>query len=179
MIRNLAAATALVLLTAGCATSDGPSATDAAATPPGGASATLRTADGTEVGRVVATETGQGIRIALDVSGLAPGVRGAHVHTIGRCDAPDFASAGAHWNPTSRQHGTQNPAGPHGGDLPNLTVAADGRGTLTGTLPSGTMAGLLDADGAAFVVHAGPDDMKTDPSGNSGGRVACGVFQAG
>ena len=119
------------------------------------------------------------MRVSLDASKLPPGTHGAHVHTTGRCDGPDFTTAGGHWNPTGMKHGTQNPMGPHAGDLPNLIVGADGRGSVAITLPSGTMAGLMDADGAAFVIHAGADDLKTDPSGNSGGRIACGVFEAG
>ena len=117
--------------------------------------------------------------VSLDASALPPGTHGAHIHMVGRCDAPDFTTAGGHWNPTSKQHGTMNPAGPHEGDLPNLIVGTDGRGTLAITIPGATMAGLLDADGSAMVVHAGADDLRTDPSGNSGGRIACGVFQAG
>jgi Cu-Zn family superoxide dismutase len=97
---------------------------------------------------------------------------------VGRCDAPDFTSAGGHWNPTQKKHGTMNPQGPHQGDLPNLVIGSDGRGTIGAVIPGATLAGLLDADGAAMVIHAGPDDLMTDPSGNSGGRIACGVFQA-
>ena len=145
---------------------------------PGGARATamLKTATGVDAGRATATEVAGGLRYTLDVKGLPAGTHGAHVHTVGRCDAPDFASAGSHWNPTQMKHGTMNPQGPHEGDLPNLTIGSDGRGTLGITVPGATMAGLLDADGSAIVVHAGPDDLMTDPSGNSGGRIACGVF---
>jgi Cu-Zn family superoxide dismutase len=140
--------------------------------------AMLRTAAGVDAGRATATEVAGGIRYTLDVKGLPAGTHGAHVHTVGRCDAPDFTTAGGHWNPTMAKHGTMNPQGPHEGDLPNLVVGNDGRGTLGVTVPGQTMAGLLDADGAAIVVHAGPDDLTTDPSGNSGGRIACGVFAA-
>lgn len=144
----------------------------------GGARATaiLRTATGLDAGRATATEVGGGIRYTLDVKGLPAGTHGAHVHMTGRCDAPDFASAGGHWNPTAMKHGTMNPQGPHEGDLPNLIVGTDGRGTLGITIPGATMTGLLDSDGAAIVVHAGTDDLMTDPSGNSGGRIACGAF---
>ena len=184
MVRWMAAVGAIAL--AGCATTDGESeatTTPVAATTPmpaaTGASATLRMADGTEVGRAVAGEAGGAVRVSVDASKLPPGAHGAHVHTVGRCDGPDFTTAGAHWNPTSKQHGTENPMGPHGGDMPNLNAGADGRGSVAFTLPSGTMAGMMDADGAAFVIHAAADDMRTDPSGNSGGRIACGVFEAG
>ncbi|MCU6455399.1 superoxide dismutase family protein [Sphingomonas sp. A2-49] len=147
---------------------------------PGGARATasLKTATGADAGRATATEVAGGIRYTLDVKGLPVGTHGAHVHMIGRCDAPDFTTAGGHWNPTAMKHGSMNPQGPHEGDLPNLIVGSDGRGTLGITVPGATMAGLLDADGAAIVVHAAADDLMTDPSGNSGGRIACGVFAA-
>jgi Cu-Zn family superoxide dismutase len=146
----------------------------------GGATATalLRTATGAEAGRATATEVAGGLRFTLDARGVPAGTHGAHVHMTGRCDAPDFATAGGHWNPTSMKHGTLNPQGPHEGDLPNLLVGTDGRGTIGITVPGATMAGLLDADGSAMVVHAGADDLKTDPAGNSGGRIACGVFAA-
>ncbi len=140
--------------------------------------AMLRTADGADVGRATATEVGGGLRITLDVRNMPAGTHGAHLHAVGHCDAPDFATAGPHWNPTAAKHGTMNPQGPHLGDLPNLVIGSNGRGTIGMVLPGGTMAGLLDADGAAMVIHANPDDLMTDPSGNSGGRVACGVFGA-
>lgn len=138
--------------------------------------APLRTAAGADVGTVTATEGPGGIRIQIDARGMPQGPHGAHVHTVGRCDAPDFTTAGGHWNPTGRQHGTSNPAGPHVGDAPNLLIGTDGSGSIAITLPGGTIDGLLDADGSAFVIHAAADDYKTDPSGNSGGRIACGVF---
>ncbi|MBP2276909.1 MULTISPECIES: superoxide dismutase family protein [Sphingomonas] len=143
------------------------------------ATAQIRTPDGADVGRATATEVAGGLRLTLDVHDLTPGTHGAHVHTVGRCDAPDFASAGGHWNPAGTKHGSMNPQGPHEGDLPNLIVGTGGRGTIGILLPGATMAGLLDTDGSAIVVHAKPDDLMTDPSGNSGARIACGVFTAG
>ncbi|MDQ2893201.1 MAG: superoxide dismutase family protein [Pseudomonadota bacterium] len=140
------------------------------------ATAAIRTATGATVGRATAMDVTGGIRYTIDSTGLPPGTHGAHIHMTGRCDAPDFSTAGGHWNPTGAKHGTMNPMGPHEGDLPNLIVGTGGRGTLGITVPGQTMAGLLDADGAAIVIHAGPDDLLTDPSGNSGGRIACGVF---
>ena len=176
----------MALMTAGVAMLAGLSgcATDKAemgtVTPGGGtAVASLRTATNADAGRATATEVEGGLRVSLDASALPPGTHGAHIHMVGRCDAPDFTTAGGHWNPTSKQHGTMNPAGPHEGDLPNLIVGTDGRGTLAITIPGATLAGLLDTDGSAMVVHASADDLRTDPSGNSGGRIACGVFQAG
>ena len=141
--------------------------------------AILKTAAGADVGRVSASEVAGGLRFTIDAKTLPRGTHGTHVHAVGQCTGPDFASAGGHWNPTGMKHGSMNPQGPHEGDLPNLIIGTDGRGTIGITIPGATMAGRMDADGSAFVVHAGPDDMMTDPAGNSGGRIACGVFQAG
>lgn len=110
--------------------------------------------------------------LTIEANGLTPGAHGLHLHAVGRCDGPGFASAGAHWNPTNRQHGSENPDGPHLGDLPNLVVGADGRGSVTLNVPEG----FVDADGSALVIHAAPDDNRTDPSGNSGDRIACAAF---
>ena len=146
----------------------------------GGATATaaMRTSAGADAGRATATEVAGGLRFTLDARAVPEGTHGAHVHLAGVCDAPGFETAGAHWNPSSAKHGTMNPQGPHAGDLPNLVVDSGGRGTIAGTMPGVTMAQLLDADGATMMIHANADDMMTDPSGNSGGRIACGVFQA-
>ncbi|WP_294188723.1 superoxide dismutase family protein [uncultured Sphingomonas sp.] len=145
----------------------------------GGAKAVamLRTADGIDVGRATATEVAGGLRFTVDAMAMPVGTHGVHVHTVGRCDAPAFTTAGGHWNPTMRKHGSMNPQGPHEGDLPNLVIDSGGRGTVGATIPGATMASLMDADGAAFIVHAKADDLMTDPSGNSGDRIACGVFQ--
>ncbi|MES2989593.1 MAG: superoxide dismutase family protein [Pseudomonadota bacterium] len=142
------------------------------------AQADLMKADGTPIGTGIAEEIDGDIRVIVEVKGMAEGVHGVHIHAVGKCEAPDFASAAGHWNPTTHQHGKENPAGPHMGDLPNLQLDKNGRDQITFTLKGTTLASMLDADGAALVVHAGPDDYKTDPSGNSGGRIACGVFQA-
>lgn len=142
----------------------------------GGAIATLRKADGTAAGSATATPSADGVAITVSVNGIPAGPHGVHVHMTGKCEGPKFETAGGHWNPASTQHGLDNPKGSHAGDMPNLTVADDGSGNLNYTLKGATMAQLLDADGAAFVVHAGEDDQKTDPSGNSGDRIACGVF---
>lgn len=144
------------------------------------ATADLRNASGASVGTANLTQVGNVVRIVLEAKGLTPGLHGVHIHAVGKCDPPDFTSAGGHFNPTGKQHGALNPQGSHAGDLPNLNVGADGSGRLeTATeqigLGTGTTS-LWDADGSALVVHAAPDDFKTDPTGNSGARVACGVI---
>ncbi|VXC81873.1 Superoxide dismutase (Cu-Zn) precursor [Sphingomonas sp. AX6] len=141
--------------------------------------AQIRTADGTQVGTANAVEADGAIQVTVNGTGMPPGERGFHIHQVGACDGPDFQTAGGHWNPTNAQHGTDNPNGPHAGDMPNLTVAADGTASTSFTLPAGSFAGLMDGDGSAIVVHEGPDDMRTDPSGDSGARIACGIFAAG
>jgi Cu-Zn family superoxide dismutase len=143
------------------------------------ATATLQTADGAAAGTAMATQVGDTVMISLNATGLPPGEHGVHVHMTGSCEAPDFASAGGHWNPASETHGLEDPPGQHAGDMPNLTVAEDGTGTLEYQLVGGTFEGLMDADGSAFVIHADADDQMSDPSGNSGDRIACGVFTAG
>lgn len=141
--------------------------------------AMLRTADGKDVGRATVREVAGGLRVTIDARFMPPGMHGAHLHTVGRCEGPGFESAGGHWNPGMTRHGSMNPQGPHAGDLPNLMVGADGRGTLGVNLAGASFDGLLDADGAALVVHANADDMMTDPSGSSGARIACGVLVPG
>jgi len=143
------------------------------------ARAELRDAGGRIVARAQARQVEGGVRISIETSGVSPGTHGVHAHAVGRCDAPGFESAGPHWNPTDREHGAQNPQGPHLGDLPNLTVGSGGRGSLEFHIDGASLRsrdGLLDADGAAIVFHATADDYRTDPSGNSGARIACGVL---
>lgn len=143
------------------------------------ASATLSDVNGKKVGTVKAVRRGTGIAVTVKVSGLSAGERGIHIHTTGKCEAPGFQSAGGHWNPQSRQHGRDNPMGAHHGDLPNIVLNSTGRGSLTFIVPNAAIegeGGLLDADGAALVIHEKADDYRTDPTGNSGGRVVCGVF---
>lgn len=175
MSRNLAIAVLLAASLGGCA-SLGRQAPEAFA------KATLLQSNGTLAGQVLLTRIGKKARLTVALAGLTPGQHGLHLHTTGRCDAPDFATAGGHLNPGSRQHGTANPAGSHLGDLPNLLVASDGTGAasvdLAGT-PADLLAAIFDADGTAIVVHAGADDYRTDPSGNSGARIACGVLVRG
>jgi Cu-Zn family superoxide dismutase len=145
------------------------------------AAAEVRDRAGVSRATARAAQSGDGIRVQVIAANMAPGVYGAHVHATGRCDAPSFETAGGHWNPTNHQHGKDNPRGMHKGDLPNLLIGADGRGIMEVSLPHASVAGggnrLLDADGAALVIHAAADDHRTDPSGNSGARMACGVFR--
>ena len=145
--------------------------------PAGGAPMAIVNASGQSIGSVRAWQTAGGVSFHNEASGLTHGVHGVHVHAVGRCDPPDFASAGAHWNPAEKKHGINNPAGPHAGDMPNVEVAANGVLSATLTLAGASMASLLDADGAALVIHAAADDYVTDPSGNSGARIACAVIQ--
>lgn len=194
MIRNACALAAIALATTACGGTTTPSANvvepanealpienealgnDSAASET--ATATLAMADGTPAGSATATPTAEGLAVTVSVTGVPAGAHGVHVHMTGKCEGPKFETAGGHWNPASTQHGLENPKGAHAGDMPNLTVADDGTGNLSFTLKSGTLAQLLDADGSAFVVHAKQDDQKTDPSGDSGDRIACGVFAA-
>lgn len=175
------------IVSACMADSSGDAVESAASTPAtsGGAAAhaVLMDEQGASKGEVHVTEQADGLAVTLSATGLTPGPHGAHIHMTGVCTAPGFTSAGGHWNPTGVQHGLQNSQGAHKGDLPNLEVGADGTGTLSYVVKGATLSGgetsLLDGDGAAFVIHAGPDDMVSDPAGNAGGRVACGVFSAG
>ena len=145
--------------------------------PAGGPPMALVNSAGQAIGSVRAWQTAGGVSFRISASGLPHGLHGIHVHTAGRCDPPDFASAGPHWNPQGRKHGLNNPAGPHAGDLPNVEVAANGVLTATVTVPGASIANMVDADGAALVIHGQADDNMTDPSGNSGPRIACAVIR--
>src|SRR5437899_597595 len=175
LMRRIVVRVAWLLALTGCA---GLTAGDRPA-----ARAELRDASGRAVGPARLEQVGDGVHLVLELTGLPPGVHAVHLHAVGRCDPPDFASAGGHFNPAKRQHGLQNPQGPHAGDLPNITVAADGTGRLETTTNRVTLSSgetsVFDTDGSALVVHAGPDDFKTDPTGNSGARIACGVISRG
>ena len=153
----------------------------AASSPPRASEAVLLKADGTEAGRAKLVDRKDGVHVTVDVSGVQPGTHGLHLHTTGQCTPPDFASAGGHWNPTQRAHGHEAPQGAHLGDLPNIEVGPDGRGSAQALISGATLKpGALsvhDADGTAIVLHAGPDDYVSDPAGNSGARVACGVVE--
>ena len=139
----------------------------------------LKDADGKSVGTAMIMEAkGGGVTIAIDFKGLPPGEHALHFHQTAKCEAP-FATAGGHFNPDMKKHGTENPEGPHAGDMANFTVAASGgaKATITNTkVTMGMAANSIYANGGtALMIHAAADDMKSDPAGNAGARIACGV----
>ena len=125
------------------------------------------------------SQTQSGVLVSASLTGIGSGTHGMHVHEVGRCDAPAFTTAGSHFNPERKQHGYRNPAGAHAGDLPNVSPPPSGSLTFDVLLPNASLSGrnaLLDGDGASIVIHASADDYQTDPAGNSGSRIACGVI---
>ena len=145
------------------------------------AKATLKNADGKEVGTAALTETPAGVLIRLTVNGLPPGERAFHIHGVGKCEPP-FTSAGPHFNPGGKKHGLMASEGHHAGDMPNLHVPANGEIVVEVlnpevTLEKGKPGSLLGGQGTALVVHAGKDDYKSDPAGDAGGRIACGLIE--
>ena len=146
------------------------------------AHADLVNAQGATIGHAKFSSTSGGVKISVDVSQLTPGVHGIHIHTVGKCEGPAFTTAGGHFNPASAHHGihnTQTP-NPHVGDLPNLTVSEKGTAKTTFTATGATLDdgpnSLFHEGGTALVIHAKPDDLMSDPAGNAGDRIACGVI---
>ncbi|MFM5930364.1 MAG: superoxide dismutase family protein [Novosphingobium sp.] len=144
------------------------------------ASAPLFTQDGRDAGYAVIVVRRDKATLRIAATSISEGEHGLHFHTTGSCKGPKFAGAGGHLNPMNAQHGAKNPAGSHMGDLPNVT--ADASGLLFADIPlngsaKALAAQMFDKDGTAIVLHAAPDDYMTDPSGNSGDRIACGVFK--
>lgn len=134
------------------------------------------------VGEILFKESSKGVELTAVLNNLPPGDHGIHLHEFGKCEPPSFESAGAHFNPTKKQHGVDNPAGPHLGDLPNITADEAGEVELNFvtadfTLEKGKENSLFDEDGTSVVIHEKADDYKTDPSGNSGARIVCGIIK--
>jgi len=144
------------------------------------ARAALKDAQGRTLGEVTMREGSGGVLLKADLQNVPSGTHAFHIHTVGKCDPPDFTTAGGHFNPTMMKHGLLASGGPHAGDMPNVTVGADGKLSVevldtSVTLGAGAKS-LFDADGSAIVLHAMGDDYTTDPAGNAGGRIACGII---
>jgi len=177
-----------LLLIAGCtrsssvgspATPPAPAPAQPAITPRAQATATINDVSNTRIGSANFADTPAGLLVSGTVTGLGIGAHGVHLHTIGSCQAPAFTSAGGHFNPGRKQHGYKNPSGHHAGDLPNIIAPPAGAHSFQFLVEGVKLTGndgLLDADGAALVIHSSEDDYLTDPTGNSGGRLACGVI---
>ncbi len=145
------------------------------------AEADLYNANRQKIGHATLKEAKGGVQIHLNITQLPPGTHALHIHSAGRCDLPDFTSAGPHFNPADKKHGTKNPEGPHAGDLPNFVVGKDGHAKLS-ILASGVTLGegdnsLFHPEGTSLIVHEQADDYMTDPAGNAGARIACGVIR--
>jgi superoxide dismutase, Cu-Zn family len=146
---------------------------------PTSAQAALMNADGEQVGTAEFTSTPVGTLIRAELTGLPPGPHGFHIHETGACEAPTFESAGGHHNPTDAEHGFLVEGGPHAGDMPNIHVPESGALTIEVLNPFVRMEGgeLFDDDGSALMVHAGADDYQSQPSGDAGDRLVCGVIE--
>ena len=143
------------------------------------ASAVLKDKDGKVVGKVELVAVPIGVLLDVDLSALPAGDHAFHIHGIGKCEPPSFKSAGGHFDPLEEEHGLMNLEGPHAGDMPNIHLSDTGKLKIEVLNPMVTLSGdnaILDADGSALVIHAGADDYKSNPSGDSGARIACGVI---
>jgi Cu-Zn family superoxide dismutase len=144
------------------------------------ATATINDVSNTTIGNATFSDTEAGLLVSISITGLGIGPHGAHLHAVGSCVTPTFTSAGPHFNPDNRQHGFRNSAGYHAGDMPNIISPPSGTHRVQFVVEGVKLTGrgaLIDDDGASIVVHTGEDDFLTDPSGNSGGRYACGVIK--
>ena len=177
-MHKLALIPVMVGLAAAYASAQAPVSQAPAAGAPG-AKATLKDAQGKTLGEATLRDSPAGVLVKLDLQGVVPGTHGFHIHTVGKCDAPDFMTAAGHFNPTTTKHGLMATGGPHAGDMPNLFVPADGKLSVevldaNVTLAAGPKS-VFDADGSALVLHATADDYASDPAGNAGARIGCGV----
>ena len=139
------------------------------------ATAELQNLQGQPVGQVELQETPHGLIVTAEFTGLPEGSHGFHIHAVGKCEPP-FESAGGHFNPDDHQHGMKNPQGKHSGDLPNIHIPASGEATVEHFAVGLTLENLSGEAGTSLVVHANADDYSTDPAGNAGDRIACGVI---
>jgi len=148
---------------------------------PSSAHADFINSQGQKIGTAHLTQTPDGVKIDVRVSQLPPGTHAFHIHTVGKCEAPDFKSAGGHFNPAGKQHGKDNPMGAHVGDMMNFEVGADGRARFSVVNAAVTLGdganSLFHEGGTALMIHEKADDYKTDPTGNAGNRLACGVIE--
>ncbi len=141
----------------------------------------LKDAQGNDVGSVILWDTASGVALQLNLHDLPAGEHAIHFHQVPKCEAPDFKSAGGHFNPEGKKHGLESPDGHHAGDMKNITVEQDGKAKGPMEDPDVTLKegphSLLSNGGTAIVIHANPDDNQTDPAGNAGARIACGVIK--
>lgn len=173
--RKIALATLALIATAACATPYEEAGSEIG-------SAAISDRSGASVGTAKLYSQDGEVTVSVSLSGLSEGTHAVHLHTTGDCSASDFTSAGGHLNPMGNQHGSQNPQGAHLGDLPNAVISSAGVGTVSTILPGSSAAvipQIFDADGTALVVHEGADNYMSDPAGDAGSRVACGVFSRG
>jgi Cu-Zn family superoxide dismutase len=147
------------------------------------AHADLKNAEGKSVGSAELRDAKEGVLVILRVHDLSPGLHAVHIHAVGKCEGPQFTSAGGHFNPGQKKHGFKNSEGPHAGDLPDVLIVKNGSGRFEAVTDAVSLAAggnsLFDQDGSAIVIHATADDNTTDPTGNSGDRIACGVIEKG
>lgn len=178
-VQNILAALGLIAI-ASCAPETQNARDTAVATPATLATATISDSAGANVGLASIIKAGDALSLKVTLSGMPVGEKALHFHTKGACDAPDFKSAGGHLNPAEVSHGKLSETGPHLGDFPNIVIADDGLADIAlpiaGT-PQEAAGHILDEDGTAIMIHAGPDDYKSDPAGAAGPRIACGIFE--